>query len=434
MYLGVFVMRREPARTTSFRFRILPVALMASAAAMVMPGPAALAASTEPAGIARPATEAADDPLQIVVSIADQTMVVYKGLQTVATSPVSSGKPGNDTPRGVFSILEKRRKHYSNLYDNAPMPFMQRLTWSGIALHQGRLPGYPASHGCIRLPRDFASDLFKTTERGAHVIVTNETAVPYSIDHPALFRPAAPAGALISGTGDETETVGTEVADLDLKGPIPASQPVTGTATRLDTKMDEIGRWHSRSDKPLRILVTLKTGGDRTRDVQSLLTELGYEPGPVDGAMGPKTARALAAFQEDEGMTGSGMIDDAALTALYEAAGKDTPPNAHLYVRQDFKPLFDTPVSIADPDVPLGTHVFTALSFNGPDQAARWMAVTAKAKGETTAADALDRLEIPDNVHQDIAYRLTPGSSLIVTDRSFRRHTTLGTDFIVQTY
>ncbi len=95
-------------------------------------------------------------PLVIVISIGKQTVSIYDGTQKIATSPISSGMPGHKTPTGVFSILEKNRYHYSNLYGGAPMPFMQRVTNSGVAMHQGVVPGYPASHGCIRLPAAFA--------------------------------------------------------------------------------------------------------------------------------------------------------------------------------------------------------------------------------------------------------------------------------------
>ena len=103
--------------------------------------------------------EASQAPLQIVVSLPKQQMKLYRGTELVKTTRVSTGRQGYSTPAGVFSILQKRRRHFSNLYNNAPMPYMQRLTWSGIALHEGVVPNYPASHGCIRIPRGHARDL-----------------------------------------------------------------------------------------------------------------------------------------------------------------------------------------------------------------------------------------------------------------------------------
>lgn len=110
--------------------------------------------------------------LMIVVSLSDQRAWVFSDGTRVATSTVSTGKAGKETPTGVFPILEKKKMHHSNRYDNAPMPFMQRLTWDGIAMHAGRLPGYPASHGCVRLPTDFARDLFGITNRDETVVIS----------------------------------------------------------------------------------------------------------------------------------------------------------------------------------------------------------------------------------------------------------------------
>ncbi len=127
--------------------------------------------------------------IQIIVSRAKQSLTVYDDGKIIATSKVSTGKPGHDTPTGIFSILEKRKYHESNIYSNAPMPWMQRLTWSGIALHEGKVPNYPASHGCVRLPSGFAKTLFSMTERGAHVIIADEDVAPVVVRHPFLFQP-----------------------------------------------------------------------------------------------------------------------------------------------------------------------------------------------------------------------------------------------------
>ena len=112
-------------------------------------------------------------PVTLAVSIAMQRLYVYRGSELVAVTTVSTGKPGKRTPLGDFTILQKRRFHRSNIYSNAPMPFMQRLTWTGIALHAGRLPGYPASHGCIRVPLSFAQTLFGMTALGEGVSIAD---------------------------------------------------------------------------------------------------------------------------------------------------------------------------------------------------------------------------------------------------------------------
>ena len=125
-------------------------------------------------------------PMTIVISLAKQRLVAYRGTEVVARSRISSGKRGHRTPKGVITILQKRKRHYSNLYAGAPMPFMQRVTWSGIALHAGHLPGYPASHGCIRLPYSFAKKLFSMTSMADRVIVTDGGPTPRKIAHDAL--------------------------------------------------------------------------------------------------------------------------------------------------------------------------------------------------------------------------------------------------------
>ena len=131
-------------------------------------------------------------PLVLVVSIGKQTVSVYDGTQKIATSQISSGMPGHDSPTGIFSILEKNRYHYSNLYGGAPMPYMERITNSGVAMHEGVVPGYPASHGCIRLPGAFARNLYGITEVGARVIVTQDDLVPVEFSSPHLIAPLPP--------------------------------------------------------------------------------------------------------------------------------------------------------------------------------------------------------------------------------------------------
>ena len=128
----------------------------------------------------------------IVVSIGKQTVTVYDDGKVIAKSPISSGMSGHPTPTGIFSILEKNRYHYSNLYGGAPMPFMQRVTNSGVAMHAGDLPGYPASHGCIRLPYSFARSLFGITDVGARVIITDEDPTPAEFNSPQLIAPLPP--------------------------------------------------------------------------------------------------------------------------------------------------------------------------------------------------------------------------------------------------
>src|SRR5512139_2876771 len=134
---------------------------------------------------------APDGPGLLVVNLATQRAILFRNGVPIGASTISSGKKGYETPTGVFTILEKKKEHYSKTYDNAPMPNMQRLTWKGIALHAGNLPGYPASHGCIRLPPQFASLLFGATKLGMTVIITSLPVAPNQSDAPDLAAPIA---------------------------------------------------------------------------------------------------------------------------------------------------------------------------------------------------------------------------------------------------
>jgi hypothetical protein len=141
----------------------------------------------------------AEGPALFVVNLHTQRAVLFRNGVPIGATTISSGKAGNDTPTGVFTILQKNKDHYSKTYNNAPMPNMQRLTWSGIALHAGKLPGYPASHGCIRLPHAFSGLLFGATETGMTVVITSIPAVPSGSDAPAVTTvadAAAPQASL----------------------------------------------------------------------------------------------------------------------------------------------------------------------------------------------------------------------------------------------
>jgi hypothetical protein len=128
-----------------------------------------------------------EGPVVVLVSIPKQWVVVYRGGMEIAAATCSTGRPGHRTPAGVFVILEKDKTHHSSKYDNAPMPFMERLTWNGVALHAGNLPGYPASHGCVRLPLAFAKLLFGITTLGTPVIIADADVAAADLNHPGLL-------------------------------------------------------------------------------------------------------------------------------------------------------------------------------------------------------------------------------------------------------
>src|SRR5580692_6123866 len=184
------------------RWRPAVVVTLAAMAALTALTAGAAAREARPAPpVEATAPRDAGDPIMAIVSIKTQQVTFYDADGWILRAPVSTGTRGRETPAGVFAVLEKDKDHHSTLYDDASMPNMQRITWNGIALHGGPLPGYAASHGCVRMPYDFAEDLFDKTWIGMRVIISPIDAEPVEFSHPALFVPnreaiaAAPAKA-----------------------------------------------------------------------------------------------------------------------------------------------------------------------------------------------------------------------------------------------
>ena len=394
---------------------------------MLLPGPAAWASDTSeltPVSVRGGVTmssasgrEDPDAPLQILVSLSGQKLDVYRGTTLISSSRVSSGKPGHGTPTGVFSILEKRKRHFSNIYDNAPMPYMQRLTWSGIALHQGHVPNRPASHGCVRLPKGFAAELFSMTERGGHVIVTRGATRPDVIESAAL------PGALARPT---------EVASLSdaagLRPGLPVSDSDPATVASIET-MDVA----PLAEEPLRILITRHPPVSKVRELQRMLASLDYGPGPVDGVAGRRTRAATQDFQNAMDLPATGEADDITMARLYREAGESKPRSGRIYVRRKFREIYSADIDLADADAPLGTHLYTLIGREGARRKARWMGVTAADADGADARSVLERITWTDEARAFVEDRLAIGSSLMVTDRPFRLHSGLGTDFVVMT-
>lgn len=391
--------------------------------------------------LALPAWAAENGVLQIVVSKDRQSLSLYRDGAEIATSRVSTGKRGHDTPTGIFSILEKRRQHKSNLYSNAPMPFMQRLTWSGIALHEGAVPTYPASHGCIRLPGKFARSLFDMTGRGVHVVVSNAPVAPSRIVHDALFSPRQDAPDMIlfsstplRSTRSMTGEKPVEVATSDISAlPLPELAPAP-------------------EKPPLRILITRTSERDRIRDMQAMLNQLGFEAGTADGIAGDGTRRAVAAFRLAKNLPPSKtVLDPAFLTALREAAGRPALTEGQLQVRQNFLPLFEAPVGIRQPEKELGTHFFIATEADPATGQAEWTAMTLEnhltgaamkrlgiterlTPAEANAASALERIDIAPELRSRIERLIGKGASITISDNNTSPETGKGTDFITITH
>ncbi|OCJ67866.1 hypothetical protein A6U97_03900 [Agrobacterium tumefaciens] len=391
--------------------------------------------------LAFPALAADNKSLQIVVSKSDQSLALYENGEIVATSKVSTGKAGHETPSGIFSILEKRKYHESNIYSAAPMPFMQRLTWSGIALHEGKVPNYPASHGCVRLPSKFAQSLFGETRYGVHVIITDRPVSLRSVQHSALFEPR-----------DDADDGKLLLSDVELR-PATFDAALGTVEVAVNEKTQAIKPMaKGKEPSPLRILITRRGEREKVMDIQAVLTRLGFDAGAPDGYTGEMTISAVNGFKRWKGLKTTGpLLTDDFVAALYASAGEDHPPNGQIMVRQDFKPLFEAAIDIKDPEVALGTHFFEAIAVNRTAGTAEWNGVTlenhlpaaARKRLGITVTEApggfdqlsavLDRLEIPAEIRSRIEKELSTGSSITVSDLSHQMETGMGTDFITVT-
>lgn len=328
-------------------------------------------------------------PVQILVSLREQKLWVYDKDGLMETTTVSTGTGGYPTPTGVFSILEKSVRHFSNIYGGAPMPYMQRLTMSGVALHQGVVTGRPASHGCVRLPPSFAPQLYQMTKIGARVMIMHGEAKPVEIAHPALF----------------------------VAKPIPVVKP---------EDMPEA------SDKAKAIAASV------SKDLEAavMLARIG----------------SITAWRREE-------LRKLPVSVFVSKA------EGRMYVRHGFSPLFDVPVTVADPDKRIGTHVYTVLEPKGDAGEMRWSVVTLDNEGAppqiepqmsarrgraarapepapivtaalqgpaSTASEALDRLTLPEEARARVCDMLAVGASLIVSDEGPSHEMRVsGTDFVV---
>src|ERR1700692_4855855 len=206
-------------------------------------------------------------PLQIIISIVDQRVSLFDNGALIARSLVSTGTQGHPTPLGVFSVISKQRWHRSNIYSAAPMPYMQRITWSGIALHAGVVPGRPASHGCIRLKNDFAIRLWHLTKRGTRVIIAHDDVQPVEITNPHLFKPKA-----VSGSPEfQTATVaGKSISTAAATHGSPVSNAETPEATSLQVPSSAPAGGAPKKMVPISVFVS--------RKLSKLFVRQGFSP------------------------------------------------------------------------------------------------------------------------------------------------------------
>jgi lipoprotein-anchoring transpeptidase ErfK/SrfK len=326
--------------------------------------------------------------LTIVVSLKKQRLTLYSDGQPIGGSNVSTGRPGHDTPTGVFSIIQKDRWHHSNVYDDAPMYFMQRITWSGVALHQGGVPNYPASHGCIRLPEAYARQLWSATKPGVRVIISRDDSGPVAISHPLLFT--HPTEQLPAKR--DVFVTPAEVAQAAFGAAVSLGPTNTASAMFAEHVTALIGG-ASISDN----LFEMSESNPATFFTGSAPTIAPLKPGPISVLISRKEGR--------------------------------------LFVRKGFEPLFSAPVTFDRSSGAIGTYVFTALAVKGDNDSLRWIVMTAKASGSPlTAAETLDRVTIPAEAAERISSLISAGASLIVTDEGLGPETGVGTDFIVLTH
>jgi hypothetical protein len=397
---------------------------------------------------------------------------------------VSTGRAGYETPAGIFSILQKRRHHFSNLYNDAAMPFMQRLTWSGIALHAGDLPGYPASHGCIRLPHGFAERLFGLTKRGMRVVVVRDDVAPVEVAHPALFKPApaqpAPGEEPAPGNVHLSSVGGTQ---LENAAPAPrptrrsmvaakeaaaeaASREVNALKRAVNRLMEEVEEFEEplyRAERSkLRAAVQLEEAQSLTpesperaqeidrikAEAQQRLASAQAEIDAIYARAQPKVDATRAALQELKA------AEAARAAALKEAEIARRPVSVfisrktrRLYVRRAFQPVFDIEIGIRSPDKPIGTTIFTAMDWTDDEAELVWTALSMRPHRATgasrrpggepaeTSAEAaraaLERISILPDAIARISRLVTPGSSLIVSDEGLSKETGEATDFVV---
>ena len=496
-------------------------------------------------------------PLIIAISIAQQRMRIYDAKGLFAETPVSTGMPGHSTPMGVFSVIQKHKFHRSNIYSGAPMPYMQRITWSGVAMHAGVLPGRPASHGCIRMPMAFAVKMWNWTRMGARVVITPGEITPASFSHPLLAtlkvapqptaadepKPDAPTSAKAGQAAGENAVAETRA---ELRSTLRQDDNAKSAADQTRASAPQrrtADASNAAANSPITMSDAASAGGSTPASEQAISEKAGNSSKPetaddksaddnpaeaksseaAGGAVGVEAAAnepnkaelaKIEAGADDKAEPSKADAPDApeasdkpgdkadeksvesvraVPTALPEPNKDQTHPtevlkpaapkvesaptlkragqiavfvsrkDSKLYVRQNFAPLFDLPVTIAPSDRPLGTHVFTAQVDKDDANVLHWSVVSLPAPtryadrrdederslrrrkiagaGAVAAkplpvpdspGEALDRLTLPADVMARIAEALSTGGSIIVSDQGVAgSETGEGTDFIV---
>ena len=502
-------------------------------------------ATAKPARTAPPtevkAPREAGEPIMAIVSLKSQQITFYDADGWILRAPVSTGVKGRETPAGVFAVLEKDKDHHSTMYDDAWMPNMQRITWNGLALHGGPLPGYAASHGCVRMPYGFAEEMFDQTRIGMRVIISPDDAAPVAFSHPSLFQPNADA---IAAAPDRAETLAAAAADAaeiadQAKQAATAAAREAASLTALVRKLERLKAGAAAklasADKAIAAAGQAKAGAEGVREkaaaksaqlaaqidaaktdamqkldaaavakndatddaakkaaaeaageaasLVALVHKLEVQKTPADAKLAAvnqaiaaadkakaraedlkqkaateaadlatqlDTARVDAKSKLDAAAAAKIATEEvnarkaAAAKAATEAKLELEPVSVYIsratqkiYVRRDthkpwpdggevFDSSIEAPITIRDPETPIGTHVFTAVAQD--NGALRWTAVTIDAADNAT--DALDRITIPQDVLDRIAPTALPRSSIIISDEPLSGETNYRTEFV----
>jgi lipoprotein-anchoring transpeptidase ErfK/SrfK len=375
-----------------------------------------------------------------IVSLKSQKVTFYDSDGWVLRAPVSSGQSRRETPAGVFSVLQKDKDHHSNLYDDAWMPNMLRITWNGIALHGGPLPGYAASHGCVRMPFGFAEKLFDKVNLHTRIIVSPDDAEPVDISHPALLAPKAEAIAAVPVRAEALGREADEATKLAQKAKN-AAAVAAKEAAPLTASLRKLEGFKSRAEAELasaeKALAAAKSdqakakAEERKGKVAAKFEELQAQLDAAKANAKEKLDAATAA--QDAAKAAEAKKADAtkaardAKLALEPVSVFISRKAQRLYVRRGFEQIFDVPLTIRDSSKAIGTHVFTAVARN--DSGLHWTAVTIDS-GDN-AKDALDRITIPQDVLDRIAPTALQRSSLIISDESLHSETNYRTEFVI---
>jgi hypothetical protein len=477
-------------------------------------------------------------PLFLVISIADQHVSVYNHEGLVTRSSVSTGMEGHPTPRGIYTIIGRERYHASNIYSGAPMPYMQRVTWSGVAMHLGVVPGHPASHGCIRLPAGFAAKLWGMTKIGERVVISPQEATPSAFAHPLLPTPKIRADEASDKAPSAPQGEGVVAAEPTRLNPLQYAERLKlkaaadkaaaakiiregaaiaakkqAEAARLERELELVeaarARARTKLDEAIKA-ADAASAAAAARRKEAVVAESGLRAPNADAdaktvalrlvenleqALAAKDAAATAEMQAETALRAAGskveavqkassatdaeLMDahkrsieasdalEAATKAEKEALRRLTPVSVlvskkegRIYVRQGLAPLFDAPAKLRDPERPLGSHLFIASAASEDGSSLKWTVLSwpARAADEprarsrklasaeepalpasllnadaTGASEALDRIEIAQDVRERIGELLWVGASLIVSDQPPSSETgNVGTDLTVR--